>query len=93
MDVAGELADLPQPGPRVARWLLASNRLVRRQARLSLRQLIARPARVTVSPTHISVVFRSGDADIRIRCAALDLDLGWVPWLGRTIGFHFNRED
>lgn len=87
------LAALPPPVAPLRFWLLAANRLALRLTGLNLRQLIARPALIVLSPTHIDVLFRPSDADIRIRCAALDIDPGWIPWLGRVIAFRFNREE
>ena len=77
----------------LGRWLMAANRLSRQLCGLNLRQTISRPALVTLAPTHVDLFFRASEADVRIRRAALDLDPGWVPWLGRAISYHFNRED
>jgi hypothetical protein len=62
-------------------------------ATLSLRDLVRRPALVSLTETHVDVFFRPGDADMRIRRAGLDVDPGWVPWLQRVIAFHYDRED
>jgi hypothetical protein len=37
-------------------------------------------------------VFDVRRADVRIRKAGLDLDPGWVPWLGRVLSFHYVDE-
>jgi hypothetical protein len=87
------LREFPPSGQPLGPWLIAAHRQARRLSGLSLRQLIARPALVTLSATHVDLFFRPGDADIRLRRAALDVDPGWVPWLGRVIAFHFNREE
>jgi hypothetical protein len=42
-----------------------------------------------VSRTHIDVDFRLSQADVRIRRVALDVDPGWVPWLGRVVQFSY----
>ncbi len=86
------LAPTPAVPGRLAPWLLATHRLSLRTTGLTLRQLVARPALITLSPTHVDVSFRPSDADIRIRRAGLDLNPGWVPWLARVVSFHFNRE-
>lgn len=86
------LRECPPSARRPARWLLAAHRLSLRLARLPLRALITRPARVSLSPTHVDVFFRPGDADPRIRRAALDLDPGWVPWLGRIVAYHYDGD-
>jgi hypothetical protein len=30
--------------------------------------------------------------DLRIRWAGLDLDPGWLPWLGRVVSFRYGQE-
>jgi len=86
------LEGTPPPLEPIGRWLLAAHRHAVASTGLTLRQVIARPALVTLSPTHVDVLFRPADADIRIRSAGLDFDPGWVPWLSRVIAFHFTRE-
>jgi len=86
------LAGTPPPTERIGRWLLAAHRHALSLTGLTLRQIIARPALITLSPTHIDVQFKPADADIRIRSAGLDFDPGWVPWLSRVIAYHFSRE-
>jgi hypothetical protein len=70
-------------------WTAAVRRWCRRHARQGLIALIRRPARVHVSRTHIDVDFRLSQADVRIRRLALDVDPGWVPWLGRVVQFSY----
>ena len=68
---------------------LATARLLRTRAKLSLRSLVLRPARVAATRTHLDVLFDHTQADFRIRSAGLDIDPGWVPWLGRVIRYHY----
>ena len=49
--------------------------------------LVRRPGRLDVSPTEIVVSFDLAQLDIRLRRVALDVDPGWVPWLGRIVKF------
>ena len=91
-------ARLPVPAPTLRagfawRRLLEAQRTSRRLTRVPLCALIARPALVSLTGTHIDVFFRATEADVRIRRAGLDLDPGWVPWLRRVVSFHFNREE
>jgi hypothetical protein len=65
----------------IARWLVA--------AELTLDGVIRRPAHVACTPTHIDVCFPLQAATITVRLAGLDLDPGWVPWLGRVVRFHY----
>lgn len=74
----------------VGAWLLAMARFLRRYARLSIGALVCRPGQVAVGRTHLDVAFNSRLVDLRIRRAGLDLDPGWVPWLGRVVTFHYD---
>ncbi|MCP3100741.1 hypothetical protein LZ198_17875 [Myxococcus sp. K15C18031901] len=71
-------------GLRVAvrRWCL-------RQGGLGLRALAVRPARIMATRTHLDVLLDIRHADLRARRLGLDLDPGWVPWLGRVVRFHY----
>jgi hypothetical protein len=88
-----QLAGLPSANIPLGRWLVVANRQALRLTQLNLRQLVLRPALVSVSLSHVDVFFRPNDADLRVRRAGLDLDPGWVPWLERIVSYHFNRED
>jgi len=68
---------------------LAAARLLRTRAKISLRALVLRPARVAATRTHLDVLFDHTQADFQVRRAGLDIDPGWVPWLGRVIRYHY----
>lgn len=87
---------LSRPRPRTAidtpcaAWLVAVRRWCRRSAHLGLVSLIRRPARVEISRTQIDVRFDLSQLDVRLRRLALDVDPGWVPWLGKVVRFTFD---
>jgi hypothetical protein len=54
--------------------------------------VVRRAARVVTTRTHVDVLFRLADTDLRIRAAGLDSDPRWVPWLGRVVQFHYLAE-
>lgn len=70
-------------------WLIALRRWCRRYAQMGLPALVGRPGRLVASRTHIDVLFHHHQADLRLRQAGLDLDPGWLPWLGRVVLFHY----
>ncbi|HEU4325847.1 MAG TPA: hypothetical protein VFS21_22095 [Roseiflexaceae bacterium] len=70
-------------------WVCAVGRWLERHAGLGLAELIARPGVLLAAPGHIELFFAHEQADIRIRRAGLDIDPGWVAWLGRAIAFHY----
>mgnify|MGYP007077385732 CR=1 FL=1 len=71
---------------------LLAGAYLRRYCRLSLRGLVHRPGRVSLTTTHWDVHFDLDQTDLRLRRMALDTDPGWVPWLGRVMQFHYHSE-
>ncbi len=76
-----------------ARWLCDCRRHLRRRVGIGLHSLVCRPARLSLTPTHVDVWQDLEAVDLRLRRAGLDLDPGWVPWLGRVLCFHYGRGD
>ncbi len=72
-----------------AAWLTACRRWLRRYARIGVASLVARPARLSLTPTHADAFFALSDANLAVRRSGLDLDPGWVPWFGRVMSFHY----
>ncbi len=70
-------------------WLTAMRRWCRRYARLGLHDLVCRSGRISVTRTHFDLFFDHRQTDIRIRRVGLDLDPGWLPWLGKVVLFHY----
>jgi hypothetical protein len=76
----------------VVSWRIAIRRWCRLHAHLGLASLVRRPGWVSWSQTHVEVRMPLSTVDLRIRRAGLDLDPGWVPWLGRVVRFYFDAE-
>jgi hypothetical protein len=70
-------------------WMQALRRWCRRYAYLGLHNLVYRPGSIAVTRTHIDVIFNHDQVDLRIRKAGLDLNPGWVPWLGKVVHYHY----
>jgi hypothetical protein len=70
-------------------WLVAARRWCRRFARIGIRELVCRAGRVSQTRTHVDVLFEHGQADVRVRKAGLDINPGWVAWLGRVLTFYY----
>jgi hypothetical protein len=86
----GEALDRGPDAELVAGALLtAARRWLRRFARIGLHDLVRRVGALSVTRTHLDVHFDLRAVDIRIRRAGLDLDPGWLPWLGRVVAFHY----
>jgi hypothetical protein len=73
------------------RWLALARHGLRSRAGLGLHDLVMRPGWLLLTRTHADMVFDLHAVDLRVRRAGLDLNPGWVPWLGRVVGFHFER--
>jgi len=75
-------------------WVAAIGRFLHKYAQSSLRRMVARPGHVATTPTHFDVTFDPAQLDIGIRRAGLDIDPGWVPWIGRVVYIHYqDREE
>jgi hypothetical protein len=72
---------------------LLMSRYLYRYARMSLRRLILRPGELAITPTHLDFVFDIDCLDIRIRKSGLDIDPGWVSWLGLVVQFHYRQRE
>ncbi|WP_341644924.1 hypothetical protein [Thauera sp. SDU_THAU2] len=52
---------------------------------------VERPARVRTTASRVDLHLRLADASLDIRRAGLDIDPGWLPWLGCVVRFHYDR--
>ena len=71
--------------------MLSTQRIVFALSGLGWRDVVRRKGRVAVSATHVDVTFDARDLDVRIRLAGLDIDPGWLPWIGRVVSFHYDH--
>ena len=55
--------------------------------------MVTRPGYVATTRTHLDVTFDQTQLDIGIRKAGLDIDPGWVPWLGRVVYIHYQGRE
>jgi hypothetical protein len=70
-------------------WRLQLRRFLRRHTGMDLPDVLARPAWVSASATHLDVIYALDGVDLRLRRVALDVDPGWCTWFGRIVAFHF----
>ena len=54
-----------------------------------LRWLWHRPARIAAEPGWMEATFALADVDTRVRAAGLDLDPGFVWWLGAVVRYRY----
>jgi len=51
--------------------------------------LLRLEAQVRFTPTHVDLYAPLGSVRLPVRLAGLDLNPGWLPWLGRVVSFHY----
>jgi hypothetical protein len=70
-------------------WRIGLDRWLRKRTRRSLAHVTKRPGWLLPHESGVAVRFRLDQADIALRRRALDVDAGWVPWLGLSVRYHF----
>lgn len=86
-----ELSGQPH-GDDLTAWRVGLDRWLRRTARIRLVDVATRPGWILSAGEHLRLRYRLDDADIRLRRHALDLDPGWVAWLGQVVHYHYKDE-
>jgi hypothetical protein len=71
-------------------WRVGLDRWLRRRTRLRLADLARRRGWLLRVDTTLLVRFPMQAAELRLRRLALDIDPGWVPWLGLSVRYHFS---
>jgi hypothetical protein len=70
-------------------WRVALDRWLRKHCRLNLAKVIKRTGWLEWGEDHISVRFPLDGADLRLRRRGVDVDPGFVSWLGRSVRFTY----
>jgi hypothetical protein len=52
---------------------------------------LAQPAQLRATATHLDLDLLTPTVDIAIRRVGLDIDPGWVVWLGRIVTIHYPK--
>lgn len=85
---AAELDQLP-PLPARADLLALAQRWYGRSG-LWHNGLLQLQARVQVSPSHVDLYAGLNAVQLPVRLAGLDINPGWLPWLGKVVSFHYD---
>jgi len=73
-----------------ARWSkVVARRLGREDEELATLELTQRHGVVEGEPGLLEVVLRLDEVDIDVRRAGLDIDPGWLPWLGAIVRYRY----
>lgn len=73
----------------MATWVSGVEFFLSDIAGIDLETLVIRQGIVIHTRTHFDLFLDAGLTDISIRKAGLDIDPGWVFWLGRVVQFHY----
>ena len=74
------------------RWAQAAASALGRsvsEGEATVRALAARRGTVLFAPAWIEIVLALDEVDVDVRVAGLDLDPGWVPWLGCVLRYRY----
>ncbi len=71
-------------------WRIALDRWLKRSAHIKLARLVAKPGWLGWHNDRLTVRFRLGDIDIRLRRQAIDRDPGWMMWAGLSVRFAYS---
>jgi hypothetical protein len=77
----------------IGAWVAAMGHFLHKYAQTNLGRMVTRPGDVATTRTHLDVTFDPAQLDIGIRRAGLDIDPGWVPWLGRVVYIHYQSRE
>jgi hypothetical protein len=61
-----------------------------RATRRPLRRVLHRAGRVHLNRTHLTIALRLAEVSLPVRIAGLDVDPGWVAWMGRVVRFDYD---
>lgn len=87
----GEMIE-EQSADALTAWRIGADRWLRRRAKRKLSQVVAKRGWIRFDEAGIDIRFRLDDADVELRRRALDLDPGWVGWLGTAVRYHYGDE-
>jgi hypothetical protein len=72
-------------------WVVAVRRWLWRYGELRIADVTRKLGQVAYIRPQVDITLLLHEVDVRVRRLGLDLDLGWVPWLGLIVRFHYER--
>ena len=55
--------------------------------------LIQAQAQLLYTTSHVDLFYHLDEVQLPLRLSGLDINPGWVPWLGRVVSFHYQATD
>jgi hypothetical protein len=77
------------PDQPLTAWRVGLDRWLRRRARIKLAEVARTRGWISAAHDAITVRFRVEAAELRLWRLALDVDPGWVPFLGLAVRYHY----
>ena len=71
-------------------WGAIADKWLRKKARRRIHDLSLRRGWISSDAEKLDIRYPEAAADIRLRRLALDVNPGWVSWLGRSVHYHFS---
>ena len=53
-------------------------------------ELLCLDATIEFSPSHVDIHTTINNVQLPVRLAGLDINPGWLPWLGKVVSFHYD---
>jgi hypothetical protein len=75
----------------VVAWRRGLAGWLRRWLGTTLGHVVRRPGIVRATRVHIDIELPLSTVDLVTRAGGLDLNPGWVPWLGRVVAFYYHE--
>lgn len=54
--------------------------------------LLSIPAQIEYTSSHLDIHYPMHRVDLEVRRVALDINPGWLPWLGQVVNFHYHAD-
>lgn len=54
--------------------------------------LLTIPAQIEYTSSHLDIHYPLHGVDLEVRRVGLDINPGWLPWLGQVVNFHYHAE-
>jgi hypothetical protein len=70
-------------------WRSGLDGWLRRRAGMPLHRLVWKRGEISMGDEALTVIFPLEAADLRLRRRALDVDPGWVDWLGLAVRYRY----
>jgi hypothetical protein len=90
--VAVDGDEFDAPDSQLVQETIVLARNIYKESDIDLDGLLPLVARVCLTETHLDIHMPSCAVRLSVRLAGLDINPGWVAWLGRVVTFHYDDD-